>query len=472
MRLGFNRWGISVCLLFLAACANIVPPDGGDKDVQAPKLIAQSVKDSQLHSRVTSITLTMDEYITVADAQKEIVISPNINVPLKVAYTYKSISVSWPDSVLLPNTTYRLNFGNAIKDINEGNVYQRKPFVFSTGSFFDSLKLMGTVWDAAKGMPDTTASVFIYNFDKDTSVFSAKPFYQTKVNNKAAFQFEGLSAHKYAIIALKDANNNATIDKGESFAYIQELINPASYKQAITLRLFKEQETVKDNKVVAKPPAVADAKKAFITTVFIDTSDLSKRVQELNADIELELSCKSIKLNKKQFLLSRDSASILVETAATLIADSSNPLHYRITTNWLPDVHYELRLQKGLFEDSLGRKSASALYRFKTKREEDYATIALHIPDSFLHRHCKLEIKYQDKVWKQLAVDHTLYNFNFLIPGTYTFAIIEDANQNGMWDTGDYEHKKQPEWYWQHEQVINAKASWEYVIDFKPFSNL
>ena len=70
MRLGFNRWGISVCLLFLAACANIVPPDGGDKDVQAPKLIAQSVKDSQLHARVTSITLTMDEYITVADAQK------------------------------------------------------------------------------------------------------------------------------------------------------------------------------------------------------------------------------------------------------------------------------------------------------------------------------------------------------------------------------------------------------------------
>ena len=472
MRLRFNRWGISVCLLFLEACANIVPPDGGDKDIQPPKLVVQSIKDSMLSAKPNQLSLQMDEYITVADAVKEITMSPSIEAPLLVNYTYKKITVSWPDSVLLPNTTYCLNFGNAIKDINEGNVYQRKPFVFSTGSYFDSLKLSGTVWDAAKGMPDTTARVFLYNFDKDTSVFSAKPFYQTKVNNKAAFQFDGLSAHNYAIIAVNDANNNATIDKGESFAFIQELINPASYKQAISLRLFKEQETLKDHKVVAKPPAVADNKKAFVTTVFIDTSDFSKRVQDLNTSIELELSCKPIKVNKKQFLLSRDSASIMVESEVVLKSDSSNPLHYSIATNWLPDGHYELRLLKGLFEDSLGRKSASAIYKFKTKREDDYAQLNIQIPDTFLHRKCILQIYNQEKLWKQFPIDQSKFSFKFLYPGKYSFVIFEDTNNNGFWDTGDYLLKKQPERLWQHEASIQAKSSWEYIIDFKPFSNL
>ena len=131
MKIRFNRWEMSVCWLFMAACANIVPPDGGEKDIQPPKLVSQSLKDSLLSVKPNQLSLQFDEYITVADAQKEISMSPSIDAPLTVSYTYKKITVAWPDSVLLPNTTYRLHFGNAIKDLNEGNIYQRNAFVFS-----------------------------------------------------------------------------------------------------------------------------------------------------------------------------------------------------------------------------------------------------------------------------------------------------------------------------------------------------
>mgnify|MGYP000981551831 CR=1 FL=1 len=101
MKIRFNRWGMSVCWLFMAACANIVPPDGGEKDIQPPKLVSQSLKDSLLSVKPNQLSLQFDEYITVADAQKEITMSPSIDAPLTVSYTYKKITVSLPDSVLL-----------------------------------------------------------------------------------------------------------------------------------------------------------------------------------------------------------------------------------------------------------------------------------------------------------------------------------------------------------------------------------
>jgi len=472
MKIRFNRWGLSICWLFMAACANIVPPDGGEKDIQPPKLISQSLKDSLLSVKPNQLSLQFDEYITVADAQKEISMSPSIDAPLTVSYTYKKITVAWPDSVLLPNTTYRLHFGNAIKDLNEGNVYQRNAFVFSSGSYFDSLQLSGSVWDAATGIPDTTAIVLLFNFDRDSSIFSAKPFYQTKLSSSARFKFDGLSARAYAVVALKDANSNGAIDKGEKFAFLQSVVNPAKYKGFLVLRLFKEEESANTKKpTVIPPPSAADNKKAFITTVFVDTSDRTKRVQDLNAPLIVGVSAKALKVNKQQLLLSRDSAAAFVETDFELQKDTANHLQYVLNTHWLPDVNYELRLLKGLFEDSLGRKSAAAIYKFKTKREDDYAQLNIQIPDTFLNRNAKLQIFFQDKLWKQLSIDQTRFQFKYLDPGKYSFIIFEDANRNGKWDTGDYQLKKQPEQLWQHESTIQAKSSWEYIIDFKPFTN-
>jgi hypothetical protein len=108
MRLGFNRWGISVCLLFLEACANIVPPDGGDKDIHPPKLVAQSIKDSMLSAKPNQLSLQMDEYITVADAVKEITMSPSIEAPLLVNYTYKKILPSQPIPLLTAIFLYQI----------------------------------------------------------------------------------------------------------------------------------------------------------------------------------------------------------------------------------------------------------------------------------------------------------------------------------------------------------------------------
>ena len=183
------------------------------------------------------------------------------------------------------------------------------------------------------------------------------------------------------------------------------------------------------------------------------------------------VSAKALKVNKQQLLLSRDSAAAFVETDFELQEDTANHLQYVLNTHWLPEVNYELRLLKGLFEDSLGRKSAAAIYKFKTKREDDYAQLNIQIPDTFLIRNAKLQIFYQDKLWKQLPIDQTRFQFKYLDPGKYSFIIFEDANKNGKWDTGDYQLKKQPEQLWQHESTIQAKPSWEYIIDFKPFTN-
>src|SRR5690606_10845453 len=116
-------------------------------------------------------------------------------------------TIKIPDSLLRENTTYRISFGNAIKDLNEGNAFANYNYIFSTGSYFDSLKLYGIVYDAATGRPATDITLMLYEAGRpDSAVVKEKPLYVTRVVDGGRYIFAGMPADSFRIYALKDDN--------------------------------------------------------------------------------------------------------------------------------------------------------------------------------------------------------------------------------------------------------------------------
>jgi uncharacterized protein (DUF2141 family) len=233
-----------LALLFIG-CAKRGSITGGLKDTIAPTLKLSFPKNYNTNFKGDEIKLTFDEYIKLKDLNKQLIVSPPMkNEPLifpNAVSKYLTIKIN---DTLQPNTTYSFNFGQSITDNNEGNPYNQFKYVFSTGSYIDSLTLVGKVKDAYAKEVESFVSVMLYEVNdkfKDSVVYNGPPRYITNtLDSLKTFKLENLKAGKYLLVAMKDYNKNNKFDpKKDKIGF---------YKQPITipndtlyeLELFKE----------------------------------------------------------------------------------------------------------------------------------------------------------------------------------------------------------------------------------------
>ena len=469
---------VVLSLLLMAGCANIVPPGGGPKDEKAPELRSITPADSQLRTRVSEIVLLFDEYIELKDAANQVQISPLLSIPLTVTALNKRVKVVIPDSLLLDATTYRINFGTAIQDIHEGNPYKAKPYTFSTGDYFDSLAISGIVHDARTGLPDTGSLVMLYSAaESDSAIVRHKPMYVVHTDATGKFLFEGLPPRSFRLYALRDANANMTFDGGnEWIAFLDSAITPkADTIVDFQLRTFPESTGDSLSEAVASKPRISGAAKPGgreITPgsyrVGVDTGDVTKRTQELTGPIDILLSRRlSGSMNASRIFLSVDSAGTTVEMPVVITRDTSE-LVYSLATQWRENSVYTLRLQKGFAVDSSGSDLLPGRYVFRTKRDEDYGKLSIHLPTKYYgDRYILQVVNERDTVYQQPVRD-SIINLPRIQPGVYSMRIIVDANRNGRWDAGELFRRRQPELVVPYPNTINLKAGWEQQVDFVP----
>lgn len=472
---------LSLLILFLGSCANIVPPSGGPKDVTPPKLLSISPADSQLNKRVTEIVLRFDEYIVLADAATQIQISPLLPLPLTTTAHLKSVKISIPDTVLEPQTTYRISFGKAIRDLHENNEYHGQSYTFSTGSYFDSLSLNGVVINASLGLPDSAAFVLLYSAkESDSAIVQRKPAYVTHVDSRGVFSFKGLPARAFKIYALRDENANLTFDgSGEWIGFADSTVMPGSDSLgSISLYTFPEIINANDTARAGtqgvlkkfgdrKKPEFSVGIRPGAYVVGADTSDAKKRTQDITKDLEISFGRKLKEgLHEEHIFLSADSNSMTVEMPFKIETDSIL-LTYKLKTAWLENTLYTLRLQKGFAVDSNGSDLLPERYTFRTKREEDYGKLRVHLPSKYFGEGFIFQVSTATDTVYQAAVTDSLVSLLRLAPDTYTLRIIEDKNKNGRWDAGNLFLKIQPEKVIAYPHSINLKAGWEQQIDFE-----
>ena len=220
-----------VTAILMIRCANVVTPSGGPKDNKAPVVLEASPANNSTNFKGKSIHLTFDEFVTLNNPSNNVLISPPTNKKPTFRTSGKTVIIRFEEP-LRPNTTYSINFGDAIKDLHEGNAFSGYTFNFSTGETIDSLSLIGKVISASELTPMEGMFVGLYSPDNDTITldsmpYRVKPNYITTTNKNGEFKFSGLADKEYLIFALNDNNSNLIYDlPNEEIAFYSDLVKP------------------------------------------------------------------------------------------------------------------------------------------------------------------------------------------------------------------------------------------------------
>ena len=247
MRLALNFILFTGLLLSTVQCAKRASPTGGPKDSIPPVLINASPKLNTIFFDKEEINLTFNEYITLKDINKQLIISPPLNSTQYKVYPVtgasKKVTLKLLDT-LLDNTTYTFNFGESITDFNESNPTSYLTYTLSTGPTIDSLYIRGRVTDAFELETERFISLQLYPVDStynDSVIYTQKPLYVTSTLDTTIYRFQNLKAGKYAIIDLEDKSGNYFfVQSVDKIGYKKELIELPK-DSIIDLRLFKER---------------------------------------------------------------------------------------------------------------------------------------------------------------------------------------------------------------------------------------
>ena len=208
-------------------CANIVPPTGGPRDSIPPKIMGSNPPMYSTEILPSRITITFDEFIELRNLQQQFLISPPQAEPPEIRQRGRLLTIDFK-SELEPFTTYTLNFGNAVVDLNEGNILSNFEFVFSTGETIDSLTITGKVFNALEKKSEENVTVMLYPNHGDSVPMKDIPLYVTRTDKEGNFKLRHLRADTFKLFALVDVNNNYLYDRpgSEAIAFLDTLIFP------------------------------------------------------------------------------------------------------------------------------------------------------------------------------------------------------------------------------------------------------
>lgn len=237
--------GILLLLTLVYGCANRVSPGGGPYDDDPPKLIKMVPADGALNVTDGRITLTFDEYVTLKDPQKKVIISPPQLQRPQIQALGKRIQVILEDT-LIPSTTYTLDFTDAIQDNNEGNALENFSVAFSTGSVIDTMACSGMVLNARNLEPMQGVIVGIHPADSTGRAFRDTTFMRmSRTSDYARFVIRNIKDGSYRIYALKEADGNYRYDNPtEGIAFLDSAITTGSVPAMRNDTIWRDSITI------------------------------------------------------------------------------------------------------------------------------------------------------------------------------------------------------------------------------------
>ena len=535
MRLGLNILLLGGLLLTTVQCAKRASPTGGPRDSLPPVLINASPKLNTVFFDKEEFNLTFDEYVTLKDISKQLIISPPLNSSQYKVYPVtgasKKVTLKLLDS-LMDNTTYTFNFGESIIDFNESNPSSYLTYTLSTGATIDSLYIKGRVTDAFERETERYISLQLYPVDsiyKDSVIFTEKPLYVTSTLDTTIFRFQNLRAGKYAIIALEDKAGNYFFDQNiDKIGFVDRLIE-LPQDSILDFRLFQEKANFfwdkpyfinehhialayygeREDESYKMVSQVPESFESLVTqNRETDTLDYWFRGAELDS-LQFEFNIKdslqiktvyfknptpdslvvdkntsgSLRLLEKFELKTNlpitevNSEQVKVTNIDTLPVPASLKIqenYDRITIDFevIPNDRYEITLLPNALVDFWGNTNDTLVYRTSTKKIEDYGNIFLRVQHQSPHPYI-IELLKGDEVFRRYdtPLEGGNYSFKLLDAAKYRVRLIEDANQNKKWDTGNYLEKIQPEqviYYWKE---IDVRANWDMNETFNTSQN-
>ncbi len=218
----------ATAVMLLAACASIGTPDGGPYDETPPRITSCHPDQYQTNVKAKKITIDFDEFIKLEKVSEKVIVSPPQKEQPEIKVVGKRIQIQLFDS-LLENTTYTIDFGDAIVDNNEGNPMGDFCYTFSTGDQIDTMQVGGYVLDASNLEPIKGIMVGLHS-DLSDSAFTTKEFERvSRTDSRGYFSIKGLAQKEYRVYALQDMDQTLTWSQaGETWASSDVVFSPSS----------------------------------------------------------------------------------------------------------------------------------------------------------------------------------------------------------------------------------------------------
>jgi len=511
-------------LLLLGGCAQMSNPTGGPKDDQPPRLLASAPPDQSLRFASEVIRFDFDEYLTLNDIQTELVISPPMKARPEVRLKKKSVILTLKEP-LRDSTTYTFNFGQAIGDLNENNRFKNFTYVVSTGNVLDSLSVFGTVSNARTGLQEEGVKVMLYDSDIDSLPLTTLPYYFGITDKQGAFAVNNMRSGNFKVFALREAATDYRYNSPEEeIAFPDFLAIPRplqdSTARPLGLRLFSEMKapanvrnTKSDSTGRMTVEMSAGLPKDYRITPLADFPVFTEATDSLRIWLDtppakgtyrVAVSRDSLAIDTLVMRLSESTPKIKIEAATSAKASGTDSLRLRcdrpvkevdnerivlvqdkdtlgFTPVIRPDRPLEILLKTPLKEgksykvtflpgairtQAQGENKDTINVTLNINAPEYYGkiTFAIHLmtPDQFAGTGL-LEIidPAGDVFFLASVTGNETFVLPRVLPGRYTVRLTEDANQNGMWDTGDYALKKQPERVFHLSEAIEVRSDWE-----------
>ena len=247
-RVKMSRVVLPLCLalLMLSSCARMGNPDGGWYDETPPKVIGATPADNSVGVTSLKISIFFDEYVKLENAQEKVVVCPPQMEMPEIKTAGKQIKVELKDS-LVPNTTYTIDFSDAITDNNEGNPMGNYTYSFSTGDKIDTLEVSGHVLEAENLEPIKGILVGLYSNQAD-SAFQKEPMLRvSRTDSRGRFVIRGIASGDYRIYALMDADGDFRFtQKSEELAFTHDIVTPWSRPDVRQDTIWLDSLRIKD----------------------------------------------------------------------------------------------------------------------------------------------------------------------------------------------------------------------------------
>jgi uncharacterized protein (DUF2141 family) len=509
--------------LALFSCARRGSISGGLKDTIPPVLKMSFPKNYSTDFKGKEIRLTFDEYVKLKDIRKQLIISPPMNqapeiTPLTAS---REIKIRIFDT-LRPNTTYSFNFGQSIEDNNEGNPYPQFKYVFSTGSYIDSLSLGGVIKDAYDKEPEKYVSVMLYEADEkfnDSIIYKENPRYVSNtLDSLKTFTLENLKPGKYLLVAMKDYNSNFRFDpKKDKIAFHKKYITIPNdtlyemelFREKLPFKAFKPAQASGNRLIMGYEGDAKDVRAELRDVTGILPTVITKFPQKDSINIwfkpvksdSLELAITKDGYNEKLIIKHKTQKNDSLNFSTRYTADlplreqfsitASRPL-VKFDNNLIklikkdsssvpfttvyddytaqlkfefakePLEKYTLELLPGALTDFFDVKNDTLSYKFSTKNTSDYGNLRVRLENV---RRFPVIVELTNAKGDIVATEYsdkvTEIDFNALEPALYTLRVIYDVNGNKIWDTGSFLEKRQPEEVRYFPTPIDVRANWD-----------
>lgn len=517
----FNKT-LVIFLALLASCAQIVAPTGGQKDEVGPTVLEIRPKNKTINYPISNqeVRIRFDEFILLKDPSKQIVMSPPLKEPPEYLINGKELRIRFKE-ILAANTTYTINFGNSVTDNHEGISTSNLQYTFSTGKYLDSNFVQGNVKNSFTNLPSEGVIVSLYkkaNFT-DTTIYKYNPTYFTKTKQNGSFLIENIPADEFYLYAYKKEGIDLKYTQNDSVAISILAVDTKTKNDMVNLFLFKPNEH-KVNKLfdtnstqlnvynfaVYKPTMfrvdLNTGRQIFQKLIkgnnSIDTvrvfikNGIDVPIFKINAlDTSFSMKITTKKKSKLPELIL--NAKIDIKPIDTLIVESSIPIKsyikdkiifkedtiviepqlfdfqldtfkFKFFTNWKESTKYSITFKDSAILDIYGNYNKSTTYSINIKQFKDYGNLVLNVELANAKHNYILQLlnKNTNELINEFNINkNTVLNIAYLNPVEAKIKIIEDLNNNGIWDNGDLIKMILPEKVFNYNQVFNIRAYWD-----------